>query len=331
MVIAMKLNKRKWLPLACLALLGSPGCIDSAQAGQGRLRALLAARGQAEKAPLPADVIERHLQSGGADRSYLLLDSSRGSQPAPLIIALHGGGGSAATMVPRWYAKARAEGLVIAFPDGVGRNGRMGTWNAGGCCGFAMTSDSDDVAFVASVIDAVQKTQRIDPRRIYVTGMSNGGMLTHKIAIALADRLAGAAVVAGALFGDERSPSVPVPVLIMHGVKDQVVGFEGGNSPLDFVARAQSKPFESVKYAVDFWVNADGCTSAPVTSASGEVTTTDYRQCRDGSEVLFYRLASATHTWPGASNAMKMLETTPYTAVNATDVIWDFFKKHARR
>lgn len=275
------------------------------------------------------DTVERHLALGGADRSYLLLDDGAAGKPAPLVIALHGGGGTGATMVPRWADKARAEGIVVAFPNGLGRMARVGTWNAGGCCGYAMSEGVDDVAFVRAVIDDVARTRPVDPSRIYVTGMSNGAMLTHRVAIALSDRIAGAAIVAGALFGDEAPPKSPVPVLIMHGVKDQVVGFDGGMSPMSFVARAQRKPFLPVTKAVDFWVKADGCATPPVSTPPGEVTFQRW-SCPGGGEVVFYRLASATHMWPGASNTVSLLETTPYTAVNATDVVWDFFKRHQR-
>lgn len=295
-----------------------------------RLRArMAAARDQA----VPQGVEQRSLAVDGASRSYLMLDARRGSGPAPLVIALHGGGGSGKTMVPRWADKARAEGLVVAFPDGVGRDGRMATWNAGGCCGMAMSSHSDDAGFISALIDDLVRSGVADPKRVYVTGMSNGGMLTHKVAIALSGKIAAAGVIAGAMFGDEAPPANPVPILIMHGVKDQIVPFTGGPSPVGFVASAQSRDFQPVEKAVGFWVKADGCTGAPKTSPAGEVQTQDWSDCKSGSEVLFYRLASATHTWPGAKapeGATRMLEMTPYDAIDATDVAWDFFKRHAR-
>lgn len=264
-------------------------------------------------------------------RTYLVLDSSKPEQPAPLVIALHGGGGNAATMVGRWKAKAQEVGLIVVFPNGTGRNERVGTWNAGGCCAYAMNNDSDDVGFVKAVIDDVSKTHRVNPRRIYVTGMSNGGMLAHKIAIALSDRLAGAAVVAGALFGNEQAPANPVPMLIMHGEKDQIVGFDGGLSPTELVARSQSAPFKSAQYAADFWRGANGCSAAPQALSTGDVTVETSASCRSGSEVVFYRLASANHVWPGTESTAVMIENNRYDEINATDVIWSFFSKHARR
>ncbi|GGI15766.1 alpha/beta hydrolase family esterase [Oxalicibacterium faecigallinarum] len=274
---------------------------------------------------------QRQLISSDQQRSYQLLDASRHSS-APLIIVLHGGGGNGDSMIQRWRAKAMREGLIIAAPNGAGRTARMGTWNAGGCCGEAMSSHHEDVAFVADVVADVKRIAAVDPSRIYVTGMSNGGMLTHRVAIALSDQLAGAAVVAGAMFGDEPSPRSPVPILIMHGMADSIVAFEGGMSPKRLVARAQSKPFKPVQYSVEFWRRANGCGSAPAVVINDDVTVESNTSCRDNSSVFFYRLRSADHTWPGKTSMnTPALEQRPYDAIDATDVIWDFFKSNHRQ
>ncbi|WP_293775848.1 prolyl oligopeptidase family serine peptidase, partial [uncultured Oxalicibacterium sp.] len=272
-------------------LLSSLLCSHVAAEERLRLRDVLKNRA-AETAP---DAQERTLTSSGASRSYVMLDASRG-KPAPLIVALHGGGGTGMSMIQRWRNKARNEGLIVVALNGVGRTRNAGTWNAGGCCGEAMQTDSEDVRFVADVIDAVSRTNKVDPDRIYVTGMSNGGMLTHRVAIALSHRLAGAAVVAGAMFGDEMPPIQPVPMLILHGMADSVVPFDGGKSPTRFVARAQSEPFKPAQYAVDFWRRANGCTPPPSVSTQGDVRLESSTDCRGGSAVQFYRLTSADHT-----------------------------------
>jgi predicted esterase len=203
------------------------------------------------------------------------------------VIVLHGGGGNGGTMLPRWADKARSEGLVVAAPDGVGRMQGMGTWNAGGCCGEAMTSGLDDVAFVNAVVDDITRKGGIDTRRIYVAGFSNGGMLTHRFAIAHGDRIAAAAVVSGAMFGDEKPAATPVPMLIMHGRKDNVVGYDGGMSPTSFVARAQSAPFLPVERTVAFWRDADGCRAAPAVTTGGDDQRAILRMLRwIGSAVL---------------------------------------------
>jgi len=284
---------------------------------------------QAQEASAPPAVVSHSVRVGTADRSYLLATPANPSGPVPLVIALHGGGGNARTMVPRWIGTAQREGFAVAFPDGLGRMPNAGTWNAGGCCGFAMTSGTDDVAFIAALIDDIARTQNIDPKRIYVTGLSNGGMLSHRIGIALAPRIAAIAVVSGAMFGGEPQPTTAVPVLIMHGERDDIVPFAGGQSPMQLVARSQSRPFQPVQYDVDFWRRADGCSTPPTMKTEGDVTT-ETSSCRDGSEVVFYRLASAGHTWPGPAAATGGLERARYDAIDATQVIWRFFSSHSR-
>jgi polyhydroxybutyrate depolymerase len=280
---------------------------------------------QSAEAPMAQSV-----QVGGASREYLLVAPTAIERPVPLVIALHGGGGNAKTMTPRWLDTARREGFAVAFPSGAGRSANMGTWNAEGCCGYAMTSGSDDIAFIAAMIDDISRTHRIDPARIYVTGLSNGGMLTYRIGAALAPRIAAIAVVSGAMFGGEPAPSTPLPVLIMHGAQDDIVPFKGGTSPMALVARSQSRPFREVSYAVDFWRRADGCAEPPSVEVQGDVTVESYGKCLKGGEVVFYRLNSAGHTWPGPVAANGGLERAHYDQIDATEVIWRFFSRHAR-
>lgn len=272
---------------------------------------------------------EHRLRASGAERSYLLAVPPR-SGPAPLVIALHGGGGNAATMTPRWLPTAQREGFVVAFPQGLGRVGNMGTWNADGCCGYAMTTGADDVAFIAAVIDDVSRQVEIDPRRVYVAGLSNGGMLTHRVAREIGDRLAGVAIVAGAVFDDAPSTSGPVPVLIMHGERDEVVPYHGGQSPMALVARSQSRPFLPVEEAVASWRTIDGCEGEPLTTVEGDVTVSVSSSCREGSEVVFYSLGSAGHGWPGPAPAIGGIERDRYENIDATEVIWRFFNAHSR-
>lgn len=242
------------------------------------------------------EAVEHRL--GGRD--YLLLDAHRGAAPAPLVVVLHGGGGHAGIMVARWAGIARAGGFILAAPDGIGRLPRRGTWNAGGCCGEAQARGVDDVGFIAAVIADAARQAPVDPRRVFVAGLSNGGMLTHRVAIALGDRIAGAAVVAGAMFGDEAAPRAPVPMLIIHGEQDRSVAYGGGMSPNPLVARAQTRPFLPVRQAVEFWRRADGCAGAPVAASRDGVTV----ETSLGCPVRFVSLAREGHGWPEGTSAM---------------------------
>lgn len=269
------------------------------------------------------------LRVGGLDRTYLLLDAHRGAGPAPLVIVLHGGGGSPESMMPRWTAKARAAGFVVAAPKGIGRKEKAGTWNAVGCCGEAATRGVDDIAFVAAVIDDVSRRRAVDPGRIYVAGFSNGGMLTHRVAIALGDRIAAAAVVSGAMFGNESPARAPVAMLIIHGEKDPAVPFAGGGSDTGAVAKAQTLPFEPVRQAVAYWRTANGCKGTAVLERPGLRRETG-TGCRDAADVVFYDLPQGGHSWPGAPAWRRGADAEPPAPIDATDVIWTFFARHGR-
>lgn len=291
---------KAWKASLCLAVVGL--IVDHASAQQ-RLR------DRPRELRSTGNVHLVNIRSEGRERSYYLLDASN-NRPAPLIIVLHGGGGNGGRMIDRWAGKAQAESLIIAAPNGLGRNSRMGTWNASGCCGFAMESGVDDVAFVRAVIKEVFRSANVDRSQIYVTGFSNGGMLTHRVAIALGDQIAGAAVVSGALFGNESGPRSPTPMLIIHGDQDENVLPDGGMGPRG----DPSLPYKSVRYAVDFWRQADGCTGEPVITERTGARIETSRTCRGGSEVVYYKLPSGGHAWPA----------------RATDVIWAFFAAHRR-
>lgn len=317
------MNGKGWIVLCGLA---AAIATASAEARPRLLERLREAGGETRSSAEGTET--RSLRIGGLERSYLLLDARRGDRPAPLVIVLHGGGGNPETMMPRWADAARADGMVIAAPKGIGRNDRMGTWNAGGCCGEATARGVDDVAFVSAVIDDVARTVSIDRRRVYVAGFSNGGMLTHRVAIALGDEIAAAAVVSGAHFGDEAPPRAPVPMLILHGEKDDVVPFTGGRSPTGFVARSQSLPFLPVTRAVDYWRAADGCTRPPTVTRAPGVTTEASSGCWRGSEVVFVDLAEGGHTWPASPG--RRGTGGGDAPIDATETIRAFFARHGR-
>ena len=151
----------------------------------------------------------------------------------PLAIALHGAGGSAADFAQEtgFAAAGDAIGIMVAFPDGtVSANGRA-TFNAQICCGDAIARQIDDIGFVGAVIDDIARTHALDRGRVFATGMSNGGMLAHQLAALHPEWFAAIAPVSAAIGGMTRSgqtylfpmPALPVPVLIIHGLKDRLV------------------------------------------------------------------------------------------------------------
>ncbi len=179
-------------------------------------------------APLPA---ERTLVHGGRQRTYLVHDFGTG-EPAPVVIVLHGGGGSAANAVRMtgFDRVAARDRFVAVYPDGTAARagGRLLTWNAGHCCASAMDAGVDDVGFIGAIVDALVAARRADPSRIYITGMSNGAMLAHRIGRELSTRIAAIAPVVGAVFGDEPAPRAAMPAFIVAGGDDAIVPPAGG-------------------------------------------------------------------------------------------------------
>jgi polyhydroxybutyrate depolymerase len=276
----------------------------------------------------------RTLDVDGRRRSYLahVPSSYDASAPTPLVLAFHGGGSSPEQMVGfcGLNNKANREGFIVVYPKGTGRTERFSSFNAGNCCGHAAKYGVDDVKFTAAMLDDLQRVLNIDPRRVFATGMSNGGMMAYRLASELSDRVAAVAPVAGTLALDECRPARPVSVLHFHGTRDQYVPLEGGKGP-----RSLSRVhFHSVQYALDCWIRAGGCPLEPevteLPDAQGEgmpVTRKIWSPGDDGCEVILYLIAGGGHTWPGRAPTLPMLGRSTLN-ISANDLMWDFFRRH---
>lgn len=175
--------------------------------------------------------------AGQRSRPYALWtpETFPGTEARPLLLALHGAGGNSfinASMTLLTSLAAR-EGFVLAFPEG---SGLVPTFNAGGCCGYAQLTGIDDVAYLRAVIDDVGSRTAIDPARVYVTGFSNGAMMSHRLACELTDRIAGIAAVGGSPVHRDGGGTVyfdctPLRLVpVLHATNDRIVPFEGGAS-----------------------------------------------------------------------------------------------------
>lgn len=273
------------------------------------------------------------LRVGGLERSYVLrLPAQRpAGKPLPLVLVLHGGGGNAdyAERMTGFTTLARQEGFAVAYPEGSSRfRGRLLTWNAGHCCGYAMENQVDDVAFIDALLDRLITEHGIDARRIYVTGMSNGGMMAHRLGIALSHRVAAIAPVVAAVFGDETSPAHPVAALIINGELDRSVPFAGGLPGGRFTSAWDGTPTRPASAQGNFWANANQCSATPQITRDGPLTRTDYR-CPAGREVTLLALADTGHAWPGGERGTSRGDA-PGSTLDASQAIWQFFRRHAR-
>jgi polyhydroxybutyrate depolymerase len=262
-------------------------------------------------------------------RSYAVhLPSGRTpSSPVPLVVVLHGGGGTAASAI--WMTgfndRADKHGFIAVYPQGTGV---FPTWNSGNCCGYALRNQVDDVAFIRAMLDKLEHTYNIDRRRVYATGISNGGMMAFRLACELPDRIAAIAPVAAALNLDSCASGEPVSVLMINGTADQHVPYQGGTGKKSLHPRID-KP---VSHAVSLWVERNGCSRKPITtrSASSNMVIDRYSGGRDGTEVVLYTVEGGGHAWPGGRNPRVLADEPNTMEISATDVIWDFFQSHRR-
>ena len=290
-------------------------------------------------APLPPGDHTRTLRVGDLTRRYLLHVPARytGTQPTPVIIAYHGGGGNPQSMVKLSGLNATSEqaGFLVAYPYGTGRlENQLLTFNGGGCCGHAMEQQIDDVAFTRALLDDLATIVTLDPRRVFATGLSNGGIMAHRIASDLSDRIAAIAPVGGPLMMDAPNAQRPVPVLHFHGTADAFAPFEGGYGKGSFGRSQGVTDFRSVEHTLQSWVKLNGCQPEPTieplpdTAADGMTSTRKtWTGGRNGSEVVLIEIKGGGHTWPGREPITPMLG--PSTQdLSANDLMWAFFQKH---
>ena len=282
------------------------------------------------------DGLVRHtLVSGGVERGYYLHEPMKpaADKVRPLVIVLHGGGGTGviAASMSGFNAKADAEGFLVVYPNGSGRFGeRLLTWNARHCCAYAMREKINDVGFLSDLIDELVRSERVDPRRVYVTGMSNGGMMSYRAGLELAPKIAAIAPVVGTMFGDETPPAVPMPVLIFNSLTDKSVPFEGGPPKIRAGTTVGDADYKPISFALDFWARANGCTPPPAVGRAPGATITSFEQCAGGASVVLYALDAGGHSWPGGKPSGRRGADEPVTSPNATDAMWAFFARHHR-
>jgi len=279
----------------------------------------------------------------GLERTFIIyLPSSYDrSVQVPLVIALHGKGvdGEGMILVTRkgFDRLAERDGFMVVYPDGIELN-----WNDGRrdeeADDRAHTEDIDDVGFIAALTDTMVSDYNADPRRVYVTGISNGAIMSYRLACELSHKVAAIAPVDGnipQLFIDDCSPSRHVPVLAINNVDDPVVPFEGGEI-YSHSGREMLGKVLSVDQSVGYWVTMNGCSPVPVVTEEPDrdpddgtrVTRKEYVNGDDGTEVILYVVDGGGHTWPGGLQYLppRVIGRTSRD-IDASEVICAFFKR----
>lgn len=268
------------------------------------------------------------LRHDGLRRQYRLHVPAgyTGDRPAAMVLSLHGGGGNMNFQADDHYygliSKSDSAGFVAVFPNGYSRlpGGKLATWNAGICCGAARDKAIDDVGFLREVVREVRAKLNIDPQRIFASGMSNGGMLSYRLACEMADTFKAIASVAGTDGTLACTPAKPVSILHIHARDDERVLFNGGSGS-DSASHAD---FVSVPDTIAKWVKLNACNVTPTRVLQVPGAYCDvYSPCREQAQVELCVTETGGHAWPGGH---KIRGGAPgSTAISATDVMWDFF------
>ena len=264
----------------------------------------------------------------------------------PVVVAFHGLGSKAEHMLENTGLKEKAEsdGFVLVCPDG--QRSLIKAWNAGTCCGIDGLPPGNDINFVKSLLDAAKrKFTKIDENKIFLTGMSNGAMLAHRLAHELSQtdyKIAAMATVSGTLAIDIKPhhENYPIPIIHFHGSVDNVIPTSGSN--------AIGRTCKSVADTITIWRarsrtkdDSDAVTETinnPAISDGTSVVKTIYPpNSADGAQVVNVSISGGGHTWPGHDippDFAAVLERFGLTLgpstrqFNAEELIWQFFSQY---
>ncbi len=282
----------------------------------------------------------RTLRVGELERRYRIYIPKKcdANKATAVVVVYHGGGGNPQSMIrlTGMNGKADEAGFIVVYPFGTGKLAdNLLTFNGGECCGYAMQNKIDDVGFTRELLDDLAKVVNVDADRIFATGLSNGGIMSHYVASELSDRIAAIAPVGGPLMMASPRNNRPVSVMHFHGTKDEFAPFNGGFGK-GFLGRNGITKFRSVDHTIQNWVKANGCKSEPEVVALPDKATDGMKSTRktwsggrEGSEVVLFEIDGGGHTWPGQKPIVSLLGESTMD-ISANDLMWDFFQKHPR-
>ena len=253
-----------------------------------------------------------------------------------LIIDLHGGGGSfeSAIIGTQMNKKSDSEGFIAVYPNSAESIDGGKRWNNGPrLIESQKESTANDIGFLNAMLDDLEIKFNIDKKRIYATGMSNGGFMTYRVACEMADRIAAIAPVASTLLMNNCNPSRSISVIHFHGLKDKIVNFEGGPSKIKSNLKILDD-LRSVEESINNFVNINNCpTTSKITYQNREATCKTYSPCNRNTEVTLCTIKDGGHTWPGGNYGIDKTWYKKFVGklshdISANDAMWDFFEKH---
>lgn len=261
----------------------------------------------------------------GIERTYIvhIPPSYDRKTPLPLVIGMHGfaAGARIHAYMSQMNPKADKEDFIVVYPNGTGF---PRAWNAGFTHRSKKRSAADDVGFINALIDTMIANYAVDAAMIYATGFSNGGMMSHRLACELSERIAAIAPVAGGLVFENCEPERSVPAIHFHARNDGIVKYYG-----DTLGEENLTAIDAVMAG---WAERSGCDHGPDSLYTEDSTALRQRWWREDSdvEVILWTTEDGKHTWPGGKGVPFPGAARPSKAISANDLMWEFLSKHPR-
>lgn len=330
----------RWLLPAILALSTETAIAQPRERAAGLSQPSLAA--DVANPVLMKGLTQRTLQVGGRERTYFIHIPQNGETRKPVVIGLHGGNGTAPRRARQmgFNEIGDREGFIAVYPQGVNYG-----WNDGRATPDMLKrqDNADDVAFFRALIRELGDSQQVDSRRIYLVGGSNGGMMTHRLACEMSERIAGAVAMVASMpepIRDACRPKTPVPFLMMNGTADPLVPYNGGNvGGAGTIDQGRVIPAEET---LRFWVEANGCSGEPRVGIVQDRDPDDgirteirtWTRCEGRSEVAFFKMNGAGHGLPGRSRTKSAIAEElggrSTADFDSSEEAWAFLKRFSR-
>ena len=259
---------------------------------------------------------------GAAARTYVLYlpEAYDGTARLPLVFDFHGYGANAdeqllySAMVPLAERNRFAVVALNGQGDPPHYNVRPVT----------RLGEVSDITVVRRLLDSLERRLCLDPRRVYATGMSDGGALAAALGCFASDRFAAVAPVAALVYDSLCNKAAPIPIMAFRGTADEIVPYAGGR-----VGCCGNPVVHSTKADITSWARHNGCRPDPQVVRRGEVETSAYSGCSGGADVVLHTIIGGGHTWPGAVALPGLGLTT--RDIGASQAMWEFFVAHPKR
>ena len=276
------------------------------------------------------------LEHGGITRYYDVHIPSAydGTKPMPAVIYLHGGGGNIQSAYKDGMDKESDKlGFILVSPAGTGilktkiLTWNAGYWSGGGCCGYALNHNIDDVGFISAMIDDLETKFAVDNKRIYATGISNGGMMSYRLGCELPEKIAAIAPDEPPAVPNGCAPKKPISVIHVQGTADPCTPYNGGEGG-GCLPGAEKLITQSAKEMVDTWKTFNHCTGNPKTTYQKGETNCISFSCDAGTEVTLCTVQGGGHTWPSGNQYLPADKVGPVSYDISFDQMWTLLQAH---